>query len=426
MLDIQVLRDNPDWVAQQLQGRGFAFDSERFKTLEAARKHLQIETQELQAQRNSHSKDIGRLRQRGEDFAALQQSMGALAEQLTEKKTALDNLLAEMEQLLLSLPNLPHESVPVGKDETDNVEICRVGQPPEFSFTPRSHDELGERLGQMDFAMAAKITGSRFVVMHRQIARLHRALIQFMMDVHSKEHAYQEVYVPYIVNQHSLYGTGQLPKFSEDLFKLTGDQEYYLTSTAEIPVTNIVRDDILAAADLPLRWVCHSPCFRSEAGSYGRDTKGMIRQHQFEKVELVWVCHPDQSYDALAQLRTHAEAILQKLALPYRVVSLCTGDMGASAAKTFDLEVWLPSQNCYREISSCSNMEAFQARRLKARFRSEGSKQTEWVHTLNGSGLAVGRTLVAILENYQTEEGAIHIPAALQPYMDGLERIDVE
>jgi seryl-tRNA synthetase len=349
--------------------------------------------------------------------------MNRLAKELDQKKSELEELLGQIEAIASSLPNIPHTSVPLGEDEQHNLELRRWGKVPVFDFPVKSHDELGEALGQMDFALASKLTGSRFVVMKSQLARLHRALIQFMLDIHTQTHGYQELYVPYMVNADSLYGTGQLPKFEEDLFKLRGEQGYYLISTAEIPVTNTVRDTLLAEDALPIRYTCHTPCFRSEAGSYGKDTKGMIRQHQFEKVELVWITKPEGSYNALEQLLHHAEIILQRLELPYRVVALCTGDLGASSAKTYDLEVWLPSQNTYREISSCSNMEAFQARRMKARFRNKKTGEVELVHTLNGSGLAVGRTLVALMENYQDKEGRIHIPAALRSYMGGMEFI---
>ena len=341
---------------------------------------------------------------------------------LLRRKALLDALLQEMEAITLRLPNIPHESVPIGRDEQDNQEIRRWGDVPVFDFDVKSHDELGEALGQMDFALASKITGSRFVVMTSSLAKLHRALIQFMLDIHTQEHGYQEIYVPFIVNADSLRGTGQLPKFEEDLFKLQGDAGFYLTSTAEIPVTNTVRDMILNVESLPIRYACHSPCFRSEAGSYGKDTKGLIRQHQFEKVELVWVTTPESSYDALEALTRHAETILQRLQLPYRVLSLCTGDLG-NAAKTYDLEVWLPSQKCYREISSCSNMESFQARRMQTRFRDPVTQEMTFAHTLNGSGLAVGRTLVAIMENYQDKDGRIHIPSALRQYMGNIEVI---
>lgn len=420
MLDNQLVRDNPEYVAAQLLKRGYYFDVASFLSLEEKRKAVQVATQSLQNERNLRSKAIGEAKARGEDIDAMREEVNRLGAELDTKKLELESLLKQMEVIYLSMPNITHESVPVGKDENDNVEVRRWGTPTKLNFTPKSHDELGEAIGQMDFALAAKITGSRFVVMKNQLARLHRAIIQLMLDTHTQEHGYDEIYVPYIVNSDSLLGTGQLPKFEEDLFKLTGDQGYYLTSTAEIPVTNTVRDCILAAEELPIQYACHSPCFRSEAGSYGKDTKGMIRQHQFEKVELVWVTKPEKSYEALEQLTNHAEVILQKLELPYRVLALCTGDMGASSAKTYDLEVWLPSQNTYREISSCSNMEAFQARRMKARYRMKDTRDIELVHTLNGSGLAVGRTLVAIMENYQDEAGNIHIPTVLQPYLGGM------
>ncbi|CEK09704.1 serine--tRNA ligase [Legionella hackeliae] len=423
MLDSQLLRDKPQWVAEQLLKRGFHFDVDAFTALEERRKTLQVATQALQNERNQRSKAIGQAKARGEDIESMRQEVNRLGVELENSKTELDQVLQKLETMVLTFPNLPHSSVPEGKDEQDNKEVRRWGNVPQLDFAVQSHDELGEALGQMDFALAAKITGSRFVVMKAQIARLHRALIQFMLDIHTEEHGYQEIYVPYIVNTDSLLGTGQLPKFEADLFKLKGDENYYLTSTAEIPVTNTVRDTILNLDALPIRYACHSPCFRSEAGSYGKDTKGMIRQHQFEKVELVWITTPESSYEALEQLTNHAEVILQRLNLPYRVMSLCTGDMGAGAAKTYDLEVWLPSQNTYREISSCSNMESFQARRMKARYRHPETRETELVHTLNGSGLAVGRTLVAILENYQDKEGNIHIPDALKPYMKGLDII---
>ena len=423
MLDNQLLRENTEFVAAQLLKRGFKLDVAAYLCLEEKRKSLQVATQALQNERNLRSKSIGEAKSRGENIEPMREEVNRLAVELEQKKAELESVLQHIENMALAMPNIPHESVPVGKNEDDNQEIRRWGTVPAFDFQVKSHDELGESLGQMDFALAAKITGSRFVVMKNQLARVHRALIQFMLDIHTEQHGYQEIYVPYIVNADSLYGTGQLPKFEEDLFKLTGDSGYYLTSTAEIPVTNTVRDTILAADTLPVRYACHSPCFRSEAGSYGKDTKGMIRQHQFEKVELVWVTKPQDSYDALEQLTAHAEAILQRLELPYRVLALCTGDMGASSAKTYDLEVWLPSQNTYREISSCSNMEAFQARRMKARYRNPETNEIELVHTLNGSGLAVGRTLVAIMENYQDKEGNIHIPAVLKPYLGGMDVI---
>ncbi|HCJ1169130.1 TPA: serine--tRNA ligase [Legionella pneumophila] len=426
MLDNQLLRENPQYVATQLLKRGFQFDAVTFSQLEEKRKALQVSTQSLQNERNLRSKAIGEAKSRGENIGPMREEVNKLGAILEQQKTELDEVLKQIEVISLSLPNIPHESVPVGKDELDNQEIRKWGDVPAFSFPVKSHDELGEALGQMDFALAAKITSSRFVVMKGHLARLHRALIQFMLDIHIQQHGYQEIYVPYIVNADSLLGTGQLPKFEADLFKLTGDNGYYLTSTSEIPVTNTVREMILSAEQLPIRYVCHSPCFRSEAGSYGKDTKGMIRQHQFEKVELVWITKPEDSYNALEQLTQHAEIILQRLNLPYRVVALCTGDIGAGSAKTYDLEVWLPSQNTYREISSCSNMEAFQARRMKARFRNPDTNEIQLVHTLNGSGLAVGRTLVAIMENYQDEHGNIHIPDALKPYLGGIDIISVK
>lgn len=423
MLDPHLLRYNPDSIAQQLKTRGFQFDVKAFTQLEEQRKTLQIATQALQTERNQRSKEIGLAKARNEDITSMREEVNRIGEELEAKKADLASTLQKIELVCLSLPNLPHASVPVGRDEEDNQELRRWGNVPSFDFPVKAHDELGEALTQMDFALAAKITGSRFVVLKNQLARLHRALIQFMLDIHTEVHGYQEIYVPYIVNADSLLGTGQLPKFEEDLFKLTGDAGYYLTSTAEIPVTNTVRDTILTSETLPLHYVCHTPCFRSEAGSYGKDTKGMIRQHQFEKVELVHITTPDASYDALEQLTTHAESILQRLQLPYRVLALCTGDMGASAAKTYDLEVWLPSQNTYREISSCSNMESFQARRMQARFRHPETREITLVHTLNGSGLAVGRTLVAIMENYQDKVGNVRIPQVLQSYMGGMDII---
>lgn len=423
MLDLQLLRDNPELVAEKLAARGFKLDVATFRKLETRRKALHTSTQALQNERNLRSKAIGIAKSRGEDIEPLLADVNQMGRDLEEQKTALDQLLKEMDVLLHTIPNIPHASVPAGRDEQDNQEIRRWRDIPSFDFPVKSHDALGEALGQMDFGLGVKITGTRFVVMKRDIARLHRALIQFMLDTHTLEHGYQEINVPYIVNADSLFGTAQLPKFEEDLFKLTGDEKFYLISTAEIPVTNTVRDTIIAAETLPIRYACHSPCFRSEAGSYGRDTKGMIRQHQFEKVELVWITDPESSYDALEKLTAHAETILQRLQLPYRVMTLCTGDMSASAAKTYDLEVWLPSQNTYREISSCSNMEAYQARRMKARYRHPESQEMQLVHTLNGSGLAVGRTLVAIMENYQDENGNIRIPQVLLPYMAGKQLI---
>lgn len=421
MLDPKRLRTEPEAVAQQLARRGFQFDLERFSQLESRRKQLQTDTEALQAERNTGSKRIGIAKSKGEDATPILESMEAIKSKLADNERALTELQTEFEDFALRLPNIPHASVPEGKDENDNVELRRWGAPRTIE-NPKDHADLGEALGLMDFAAGAKLTGARFTVLRGKLARVHRALIQFMLDVHTREHGYEELYVPFIVNAESLRGTGQLPKFGEDLFALKGEQEWYLIPTAEVPVTNLLRDEITPGEALPRKWVCHTPCFRSEAGAAGRDTKGMIRQHQFEKVELVQGVRPQDSYAALDQLLGHAEAILQKLELPYRVVTLCTGDMGANAAKTYDIEVWLPSQNRYREISSCSNFEDFQARRMLARYRAENGKP-ELLHTLNGSGLAVGRTLVAILENYQNADGSINIPLALQAYLGGLQKI---
>ncbi|MEN3374484.1 serine--tRNA ligase [Dechloromonas sp. ZS-1] len=422
MLDIQQLRSNLDAVAEGLAKRGKPIDFTEFKALEAERKTLQTRTQDLQSQRNTLSKQIGMLKGKGEDASAVMAEVGALGDELKASEARLSELLNQFNALLATLPNIPDDTVPVGADETGNVEAKRWGTPKTFDFEVKDHTDIGEQLGQLDFATAAKISGARFSLLKGGVARLHRALAQFMLDTHTAKHGYTEVYAPYLVNAASLYGTGQLPKFEEDLFKvLRGDQDpLYLIPTAEVPVTNIVRDEILAAEVLPLKFVCHTPCFRSEAGSGGRDVRGMIRQHQFEKIELVQVVHPDQSAAAHEELTGHAEAILEALELPYRRMVLCSGDMGFSAAKTYDLEVWLPAQNTYREISSCSNFGAFQARRMQARFRNEKNKP-ELVHTLNGSGLAVGRTLVAVLENNQQADGSVLIPAALRPYMGGLE-----
>ncbi len=422
MLDIQQLRSNLDAVAEGLAKRGKPIDFTEFKALETERKTLQTRTQDLQSQRNTLSKQIGMLKGKGEDASAVMAEVGALGDELKASEARLSELLNQFNALLATLPNIPDDTVPVGADETGNVEAKRWGTPKTFDFEVKDHTDIGEQLGQLDFATAAKISGARFSLLKGGVARLHRALAQFMLDTHTAKHGYTEVYAPYLVNAASLYGTGQLPKFEEDLFKvLRGDQDpLYLIPTAEVPVTNIVRDEILAAEVLPLKFVCHTPCFRSEAGSGGRDVRGMIRQHQFEKIELVQVVHPDQSAAAHEELTGHAEAILETLELPYRRMVLCSGDMGFSAAKTYDLEVWLPAQNTYREISSCSNFGAFQARRMQARFRNEKNKP-ELVHTLNGSGLAVGRTLVAVLENNQQADGSVLIPAALRPYMGGLE-----
>ena len=421
MLDIQQLRSNLDAVATALASRGKPIDFTEFKALEAERKTLQTRTQELQAQRNALSKQIGMLKGQGKDASEVMTQVGTLGDELKASEARLGELLDKFTAILATLPNVPDAAVPVGSDETGNVEQKRWGTPRHFDFPVKDHTDVGEGLGQLDFATAAKIAGARFSLLKGGIARLHRALAQFMLDTHSGEHGYTEVYAPYLVNAASLNGTGQLPKFEEDLFKvLRGDADpLYLIPTAEVPVTNIVRDEILAAEALPLKFVCHTPCFRSEAGSGGRDVRGMIRQHQFDKVELVQVVHPDQSAQAHEELTRHAEVILEKLELPYRRMLLCTGDMGFSAAKTYDLEVWLPAQNTYREISSCSNFGAFQARRMQARFRNDKNKP-ELAHTLNGSGLAVGRTLVAILENYQRADGTVDVPVALRPYMGGL------
>jgi len=419
MLDPKRLRNELDIISTRLATRGYMLDSEQFLVLEQQRKALQVQAQSLQNLRNTKSKAIGQAKAAGENIDSLREEVNGIGDELKQTQAQADAILTQLQDLQMSMPNLPHESVPAGKNEDDNLEVRTWGEPTQFSFAAKEHDELGTALGQFDFENAGKITGSRFMVMHADLAHMHRALIQFMIDTHTQEHGYQEIYVPYIVNQDSLYGTGQLPKFAEDQFALQGEQGYYLIPTAEVPVTNMLRDTITAVSELPLQFVCHSPCFRSEAGSYGKDTRGIIRQHQFEKVECVWAVHPDQSYAALDALTGHAEAILQKLELPYRVMLLCTGDMGFSAAKTFDIEVWLPGQQRYREISSCSNCEDFQARRMQARWRQGQGDKPELLHTLNGSGLAVGRTLVAIMENYQREDGSIAIPTALQPYMNG-------
>ena len=424
MLDIQHLRSDIDALAERLATRGFVLDKTTFQNLESERKTLQTRTQDLQASRNSLSKQVGMLKGRGEDAAPVMAQVAALKSELEANELRLGELLQELDAFLAVLPNLPDESVPIGKSEADNVEVRSWGAPRAFDFAVKDHVDLGEALGELDFATAAKIAGTRFSLLRGQLARLHRALAQFMLDTHTVEHGYTEVYAPYLVNAASLHGTGQLPKFEEDLFKIMrADAEpLYLIPTAEVPVTNIVRGEILAADALPLKLVCHTPCFRSEAGSYGRDTRGMIRQHQFDKVELVQIVAPEASLAAHEELTGHAETILEMLELPYRRVTLCSGDMGFSATKTYDLEVWLPAQNAYREISSCSNFGAFQARRMQARYRNERNR-TELVHTLNGSGLAVGRTLVAIMENFQHPDGSVSVPAVLRPYMGGLERI---
>ena len=431
MLDIQLLRNDIQTTAQRLAQRGFMLDTERFGELEGRRKQLQIRSEELQAQRNSLSKQIGVLMGQGKKDEA-----EAAKAQVAQLKTDMENIESELPQvqaalddLLLRIPNLPHESVPVGKDETENVEVRKVGTPRTFDFDIKDHVDLGAALG-LDFEKAAELSGARFSLMKGKIARLHRALAQFMLDTHTQQHGYTECYTPYIVNDSTLLGTGQLPKFGEDLFHVTrgGDETkltQYLIPTAEVTLTNTVRDTILAEKDLPLKLTAHSPCFRSEAGSHGKDTRGLIRQHQFDKVEMVQIVQPEKSYEALEEMVGHAENILNALELPYRVITLCTGDMGFGATKTYDLEVWVPAQNTYREISSCSNCEDFQARRMKARFKDENGRN-RLVHTLNGSGLAVGRTLVAVLENHQNADGSINIPAALRPYLGGLERLEAD
>lgn len=418
MLEIQQLRNDLDKVVAKLAARKFVFDTAAFTALEAERKVVQTRTQDLQAKRNNASKQIGIAKSKGEDVAAIMAEVAGLGEQLKADELRLTEIQTELQNFLLNVPNLPHDSVPVGKDETDNVEVRKVGTPRTFDFEIKDHTDVGMPLG-LDFDTGAKLSGARFTLMRGQIAKLHRAIAQFMLDTQTEQHGYTECYTPYMVNAETLIGTGQLPKFEEDLFSLAhNDSKLYLIPTSEVTLTNTVRDEIVAAEALPIKLTAHTPCFRSEAGSYGKDTKGMIRQHQFDKVEMVQIVHPDKSYEALEEMVGHAENILKALELPYRVVSLCTGDMGFGAAKTYDLEVWLPAQNTYREISSVSNCEAFQARRLQARFRNAQGKP-ELVHTLNGSGLAVGRTLVAVLENYQQADGSVAIPKVLQPYMGG-------
>jgi seryl-tRNA synthetase len=421
MLDIQLLRNDLQGVAGRLASRGMALDVANFERLEANRKAVQTQTQELQAKRNQLSKQVGQAKARGEDAFALMAEVSAQADKLKALEQDLAKVQAELDAFLSVIPNLPHASVPPGKSPDENVEMRRVGVPRAFDFAVKDHVDVGAGLGQLDFDTAAKLAGARFAVLKKDVARMHRAIAQFMLDVHTQEHGYTEVYVPYMVTAECANGVSSLAKFKDDLFKLEG-RDLYLIPTAEYPVTNFVRGEILAGEQLPLKFVCHSPCFRSEAGSYGKDTRGMIRQHQFDKVELVQIVHPSQSYDGLEALTGHAEIILRRLELPYRVMALCTGDMGFSSAKTYDIEVWLPGQHAYREISSCSNFEAFQARRMQARFRGDKGKP-EFVHTLNGSALAVGRTLVAILENYQNADGSVTVPSVLRPYMGGLERI---
>jgi seryl-tRNA synthetase len=428
MLDIQLLRNHTADVAKRLAARGYEFDTARFEAIEAKRKALQVQTEEWQAARNTLSKQIGALKGQGKhnEAQAVMDQVGTIKSQLEQAANDLDAVQNELDQWLTGIPNLPHESVPVGNDENDNVEVRKHGTPRSFDFEVKDHVDLGAPLG-LDFETGADLSGARFTVMKGQIARLHRALAQFMLDTHTTQHGYTECYTPYIVNDSTLFGTGQLPKFGEDLFHVTrgGDESktvQYLIPTAEVTLTNTVRERILPAADLPIKLTAHSPCFRSEAGAYGKDVRGLIRQHQFDKVEMVQISHPEKSYDALEEMVGHAEKILQLLELPYRVIVLCTGDMGFGATKTYDLEVWVPAQNTYREISSCSNCEDFQARRMKARFKDENGKN-QLLHTLNGSGLAVGRTLVAVLENHQNADGSINIPAALQPYLGGINRL---
>ncbi|MES9929762.1 MAG: serine--tRNA ligase [Candidatus Thiodiazotropha sp. 6PDIVS] len=423
MLDPRLIRNNLEEVAEKLRRRGYELNTQQISELEERRKRLQVESQELQNERNSRSKSIGKAKAAGEDIQPLREQVAELGDRLKALQEELGTVQTELSEITLGIPNIPHDSVPDGRDEADNREERRWGEPRQLDFEPKDHVDLGDASGLLDFEAAARITGSRFAVMAGPLARMHRALIQLMLDTHTTEHGYTEAYVPYMVNSDSLRGTGQLPKFEEDLFKLSGESGYYLIPTAEVPVTNLVRDQIIEADYMPRKWVAHTPCFRSEAGSYGKDTRGMIRQHQFEKVELVQAVPASESFKALEELTGHAEAILQKLELPYRVVTLCTGDIGFSSTKTYDLEVWLPGQSQYREISSCSNFVDFQARRLQARWRNPETGKPELVHTLNGSGLAVGRTLVAVMENYQQADGSILVPEALKPYMGGIEKL---
>ncbi|MDI4637486.1 MULTISPECIES: serine--tRNA ligase [Halomonadaceae] len=424
MLDPKLLRGDLDQVAQRLAKRGFTLDTAQLESLESKRRDLQTQTEQLQSERNTRSKAIGKAKAEGQDIEPLLAEVSDLGDRLDAAKKELAKLQEEWDALVSALPNLPHDSVPEGASEDDNIELHRWGTPRDFDFEVKDHVDLGAKLGYLDFDMASKLTGSRFAVMRGPIAKLHRALAQFMLDTQTEAHGYEECYVPYMVNADSLTGTGQLPKFGEDLFRLEGDQDYYLIPTAEVPLTNFARYEILDYKSLPVRLTAHTPCFRSEAGSHGRDTRGMIRQHQFDKVEMVQMVEPDKSYEALEEMRGHAEALLQALGLPYRVVTLCTGDMGFGATKTYDLEVWLPSQDTYREISSVSNCEDFQARRMQARFRHPEHKKPQLLHTLNGSGLAVGRCLLAVLENNQQADGSILVPEALRPYMSGLEVIN--
>ena len=423
MLDSKQLRTDTEAVAKNLAKRGFVLDLEAFRALEERRKQIQIEADRLRAERNSNAKAVGMAKGKGEDASELLKRGESLTHALAIAEADLERVQAESDQWLMGLPNLLHDSVPEGRDESANVEVRRHGTPREFDFQPADHVDVGTRLGGLDFEAAARISGARFMVLRGSLARLHRALAQFMLDLHTSEHGYQEIYAPYLVSAAALTGTGQLPKFEQDLFKVDGERPFYLIPTAEVPVTNLVREQILTAEQLPLRFVAHTPCFRSEAGAAGKDTRGLIRQHQFDKVELVHVVKPADSYAALEQLTSHAEEVLKRLELPYRVLALCSGDIGFGSAKTYDLEVWLPGQGKYREISSCSNCEAFQARRMQARWRNPETGKPEPVHTLNGSGIAVGRAMVAILENYQNADGSVTVPTALRPYMGGQERL---
>ena len=420
MLDQKLLRNNLQEVADKLAKKGFKLDVVKLNGLEESRKQLQIDTENLQSERNSKSKEIGKLKAQGQDTTGIMAAVSAFGTQLDDKKAQLKQVQDHLNTMFMEMPNIPHDSVPQGTDEEDNQEVLVWGEKPNFNFTIKDHVDLGEALGGLDFGAAIKVTGARFMVLKGQLARLHRALIQFMLNSHIQDHDYEEVYVPYLVNADSLRGTGQLPKFEEDLFKVPGERDLYLIPTAEVPVTNLVRDEIIDAGALPLRFTCHTPCFRSEAGSHGRDTRGLVRQHQFEKVEMVQMVRPSDSTAALEELTGHAEKILKSLGLAYRKVILCGGDLGFSAVKTYDLEVWLPGQDKYREISSCSNMGDFQARRMQARWRNPETGKPELLHTLNGSGLAVGRTLLAILENYQQQDGSIVVPEVLAPYMGGI------
>jgi seryl-tRNA synthetase len=423
MLDPKLLRQDLQKVAELLKDRGMTLDVSRLNYLEEQRKTLQSELQDLQNERNVNAKKVGQAKIKGDNTDSLLQEVKKIGDTLKVTQEKFVNIQAQLDRLLAEIPNVPHSSVPKGKSEEDNQVVRTWGEPKKYDFTPKDHVDLGIKLG-MDFTMATKLSGARFVVLHGILARMQRALAQFMLDLHTKEHGYQEISVPYLVNSETLFGTGQLPKMKEDLFVTNSVQGLYLIPTSESPVTNIVRDEVIDVTQLPLKYTCYSPCFRSEAGSYGKDTRGMIRQHQFEKVELVQIVRPENSYEALEELTKQAETVLQRLELPYRVMALCTADLGFAAAKTYDLEVWLPGQNRYREISSCSNTESFQARRMKARFRDPETGKPQFVHTLNGSGLAIGRTLVAILENYQDANGCVHVPKVLQPYLDGLQLID--